>query len=118
MRRRRYHIKVKSVLSSRGFRLAAPIVVVGGGSALFLALLLRRFPFSGLYGIDAYAYYYQAQALLRELLGQPPDPGALFDTGGLGHWPIGYHLLIGVGLLLGGPGTGGPHLLTLAAAAL
>src|SRR5678816_1539029 len=57
--------------------------------ALLFWYLLARFPYDGLYGQDAYAYYYQALALWREISGQPPAPGALFDAHAL-RWPLGY----------------------------
>ena len=80
---------------------------------MLVAYLLRRFPFDGLYGQDAYAYYYQARALFEEATGRSPAPGALFGTNGLQHWPVGYHLQIIAGFLLGGEGLFGPRLLTL-----
>jgi 4-amino-4-deoxy-L-arabinose transferase-like glycosyltransferase len=93
-----------------------PLVLVGGGTVALVAYLLHRFPFDGLYGQDAYAYYFQARALFEEAAGRSPVPGALFGTNGLQHWPVGYHLQIIAGFLLGGEGLFGPRLLTLAMA--
>ncbi len=90
-----------------------PLVLAGGGTVGFIAYLLHRFPYDGLYGQDAYAYYYQARALFEEATGRAPVPGALFGTNGLQHWPVGYHLQIIAGFLLGGEGLFGPRLLTL-----
>jgi hypothetical protein len=114
----RYDTRVRKRLSSAWLRIAAPCLLVGGGTALVLGYLLRRFPYDGLYGVDAYAYYYQARAILNDLLGTSPDPNALFDANGLGHWPIGYHLHIIAGFLFGGEGIFGPHVLTIAMAVL
>jgi len=90
-------------------------VVLAGlliGCAALFAYLLRRFPYDGLYGQDAYAYYYQALALWQQLTGTPPAPNQLFGPDGLYHWPIGYHLQLMLGLLAGA-GPGGGRALTL-----
>ncbi|HUS15276.1 MAG TPA: phospholipid carrier-dependent glycosyltransferase [Chloroflexia bacterium] len=93
---------------------------LGGGAVATLALgvatvayLLARFPYDGLYGQDSYAYYYQAIAFRQELLGEPATPGQLYTTTGLYHWPVGYHLLLLLGFLLGGVQPVGGRLLTL-----
>ncbi|HVF99511.1 MAG TPA: phospholipid carrier-dependent glycosyltransferase [Chloroflexia bacterium] len=105
-------------MSQRDSRLAAqlapPALLVGLSAALF-AYLLARFPYNGLYGQDAYAYYYQAEALWHELTGQPQPPYALFTASGL-FWPVGYHLHLFPSFLLGWPDAG--RVLTLALAAL
>jgi hypothetical protein len=95
-------------------RLAPPAALVALSASLF-AYLLARFPYNGLYGQDAYAYYYQAEALWRELAGQPQPSYALFSANGL-FWPVGYHLHLLPSFLLGWPEAG--RLLTLALAAL
>ncbi|MDQ3705402.1 MAG: phospholipid carrier-dependent glycosyltransferase [Chloroflexota bacterium] len=95
-------------------RLAPPAFVVALSGALF-AYLLARFPYNGFYGQDSYAYFYQAEALWRELTGQPQPPFALFSANGL-YWPIGYHLHLLPGFLTGWPEAG--RALTLAMAAL
>lgn len=91
--------------------LAALALLTGGESAAILYLLARH-PYDGLYGQDSYAYYYQALALGREWQGLPPAPGQLFTTDGLYHWPIGYHLHLLLGSLLGAGPLGG-RLLTI-----
>lgn len=95
-------------------RLAPPAFLVALSGALF-AYLLARFPYNGFYGQDAYAYFYQAEALWRELAGQPQPPFALFSANGL-YWPVGYHLHLLPGFLLGWPDAG--RVLTLALSAL
>lgn len=95
-------------------RLAPPAVLAGLSAALF-AYLLARFPYTGLYGQDAYAYYYQAEALWREITGQPQPEWALFSAQGL-YWPVGYHLHLLPGFFLGWPEFG--RVLTLAMSAL
>src|ERR671933_233629 len=94
---------------------AGAIVLLVGFCAAFFAYLLARFPYDGLYGQDSYAYFYQARALLREMQGLPPQPGELFGTEGLYHWPIGYHLHLALGLLFA-PGPGAGRVITLAMA--
>ncbi|HEX8218435.1 MAG TPA: phospholipid carrier-dependent glycosyltransferase [Chloroflexia bacterium] len=94
-------------------RLAPPAFLVGLSAALF-AYLLARFPYNGLYGQDAYAYYYQAEALWRELTGQPQPSYALFTANGL-FWPVGYHLHLFPSFVLGWPEAGRALTLTLAA---
>ena len=66
---------------------AAPLLamLVGGGAVP--AVLLARYPYAGLYGQDSYTYYYQALALWRDLLGQPPTPDQLFTSQAL-RWPV------------------------------
>src|SRR4051794_29778261 len=86
--------------------------LVAAGAA-WGAFLLARFAYDGLYGQDAYAYYGQAQALWREVTGQAPLPDGLYSSNGLYHWPIGYHLHLMLGFLLGGPGPGGGRAITL-----
>jgi 4-amino-4-deoxy-L-arabinose transferase-like glycosyltransferase len=93
--------------------LAAMAGLLAACAALF-AYLLIRFPYDGLYGQDAYAYYYQALALWREISGQPPAPGALFDAHAL-RWPLGYHLQLILGYLLSGDVAGGRALTLLLA---
>lgn len=95
-------------------QLAPPALLVGLSAALF-AYLLARFPYNGLYGQDAYAYYYQAEALWHEVTGQPQPPYAQFTASGL-FWPVGYHLHLFPSFLLGWPEAG--RVLTLALAAL
>jgi 4-amino-4-deoxy-L-arabinose transferase-like glycosyltransferase len=95
-------------------RWAPPAILVGLSAALF-AYLLARFPYNGFYGQDAYAYYYQAEALWRELTGQAEPPWAQFTANGL-YWPVGYHLHLLPGFLLGWPGMG--RVITLALSAL
>lgn len=104
----------KTAAASR-WSLGAGIALLAGCAALF-AYLLWRFPFNGLYGQDAYAYYYQAVALAQQLTGTPPAPGQLFGPDGLYHWPIGYHLHLMLGLLAG-PGPAGGRAITLLLAA-
>jgi 4-amino-4-deoxy-L-arabinose transferase-like glycosyltransferase len=94
----------------------AGAVLVALAAAGVLAYLLRAYPYSGLYGIDAYAYAGQSTALLRQLSGQPDVPGALFGADGLPHWPIGYHLHLMLGRLVPPGGIEGGRLLTLAIA--
>ncbi|MEA2576232.1 MAG: Dolichyl-phosphate-mannose-protein mannosyltransferase [Chloroflexia bacterium] len=96
------------------WRWGPPVLLIALSSALF-AYLLARFPYNGLYGQDAYAYFYQAEALWRELTGQPQPPFALFSANGL-YWPVGYHLHLLPGFFLGWPEAG--RVLTLALAAL
>src|SRR5438105_6008599 len=91
------------------------LVLLMGGCAAFFAYLLTRFHYDGLYGQDSYAYYYQARALLRELTGLAPEPWQPFTADNLYHWPVGYHLHIMAGLLLGA-GPGGGRAITLAMA--
>jgi 4-amino-4-deoxy-L-arabinose transferase-like glycosyltransferase len=93
--------------------LAAIAGLLAACAALFADLLIR-FPYDGLYGQDAYAYYYQALALWREISGQPPAPGALFDAHAL-RWPLGYHLQLILGYLLSGNVAGGRALTLLLA---
>lgn len=93
------------------------VVALVGGSGLFFAYLLSRFPYDGLYGQDSYAYYFEARALWQQLAGQSAPPGQLFSAEGLYHWPIGYHLHIILGFLLG-QGPEGGRLITLSMAAL
>ncbi|HEX6607789.1 MAG TPA: phospholipid carrier-dependent glycosyltransferase [Chloroflexia bacterium] len=93
--------------------LAAMAGLLAAGAALF-AYLLIRFPYDGLYGQDAYAYYYQALALWREIRGLPSAPGALFDAHAL-RWPLGYHLQLILGYLLSGDAAGGRALTLLLA---
>ena len=93
--------------------LAAMAGLLAACAALFASLLIR-FPYDGLYGQDAYAYYYQALALWREISGQPPAPGALFDAHAL-RWPLGYHLQLILGYLLSGDAAGGRALTLLLA---
>ncbi|MGI8586969.1 MAG: ArnT family glycosyltransferase [Chloroflexia bacterium] len=93
---------------------AGLLAAVGG----MFAWLLARFPYDGLYGQDAYAYYYEALALWRDLTGQPQPPGALFTSNGFYHWPIGYHLHIMLGFLLGGTGPEGGRAVTIGMAVL
>ena len=91
----------------------AAVVVLAAGCLALFAYLLWRYPFDGLYGQDSYAYYHESAALLDELRGQPSVPGALFTAGSLGHWPVGYHLLLMLGLLLDKGPTGGRALTVL-----
>ncbi|MDQ5825730.1 MAG: phospholipid carrier-dependent glycosyltransferase [Chloroflexota bacterium] len=100
--------------SSLAQSLAPPAFLVVLSGALF-AYLLARFPYNGFYGQDAYAYFYQAEALWRELTAQPQPPFALFSANGL-YWPVGYHLHLLPGFLIGWPEAG--RMLTLAMAAL
>ncbi len=72
------------------------------GTAAWTAWLLIRFPYAGLYGQDAYAYYYEALAFWDRLTGQAAPPGQPYSTASLGHWPIGYHLHLLLGFLLAG----------------
>ena len=92
-----------------------PPAILVGLSALLFAYLLARFPYNGFYGQDAYAYYYQAEALWRELTGQAQPPWAQFTANGL-YWPVGYHLHLLPGFLLGWPEAG--RVITLALSAL
>src|SRR5205814_3168372 len=87
-------------------------VLLGAGGA-FVAYLLARFPYDGLYGQDSYAYYYQAVAFWQELTGQASSPGQPFTTSGLYHWPIGYHLHLLLGFLIAGVRPAGGRALTL-----
>ncbi|MEO8284890.1 MAG: phospholipid carrier-dependent glycosyltransferase [Chloroflexota bacterium] len=98
-------------------RTVLPVVLLTGVTTLFFAFLLRRFDYDGIYG-DGYAYYHQARALWREITGQPPEQFALFSANGLQHWPVGYHLQIMLGFVLGGETPTGGRLLTLAMASL
>lgn len=91
-----------------------PVVLLATAVALF-AYLLARFPYDGFYGQDAYAYYHQAEALWREITGQPQPEWSLFSTNGI-YWPIGYHLHLLPGFLLGVPEAG--RIVTLALASL
>jgi 4-amino-4-deoxy-L-arabinose transferase-like glycosyltransferase len=88
------------------------------GTLLLFAYLLRRFPYDGLYGVDGYAYYYQARALWEEMSGAAVRPYELFSADGLQHWPVGYHLHIITGFLLSGIDPGGGRMLTILLAAL
>src|SRR5437773_10993202 len=90
----------------------AGAVLLGAGGA-FVAYLLARFPYDGLYGQDSYAYYYQALAFWQELTGQASFPGQPFTTSGLYHWPIGYHLHLLLGFLIAGVRPAGGRALTL-----
>lgn len=105
-------MKVPATRDLRG--VLPPAILVGLAVALF-AYLLARFPYDGFYGQDAYAYYHQAEALWRELTGQPQPEWALFSTNGI-YWPIGYHLHLLPGFMLGMPEAG--RIVTLALAAL
>ncbi|MGA7731255.1 MAG: phospholipid carrier-dependent glycosyltransferase [Chloroflexia bacterium] len=97
-------------------RLVPPLLLLAGTLLLF-AYLLRRFPYDGLYGVDGYAYYYQARALWEEMSGAPVRLYELFSADGLQHWPVGYHLHIIAGFLLSGVGPDGGRVLTLVLAA-
>ncbi len=85
--------------------LAITLLVVG--SAAFVAYLLARFPYDGLYGQDSYAYYYQSRALLQDINGAPSQAWQLYTSDGLYHWPIGYHLHLLLGLLITDSPVGG-----------
>src|SRR5687768_4220688 len=95
--------------------LLLPLTLVAA-CALFFAYLLSRYTYDGLYGQDAYAYYYQAQALWSDITGQPLPPNARSTSEGF-RWPIGYHLHIIAGFLFGISGPEGGRLLTLLLAA-
>ncbi len=98
-------------------RIAPPLLLVGG-TLLFFAYLLRRFPYEGLYGVDSFAYYYQARALWEEVTNAPLRAYELFTADGLQHWPIGYHLHIMLGFLLWGVSPTGGRIITIGLAAL
>src|SRR5688572_18195989 len=102
-------------MSGRVRTLLLPFALVTS-CALFFAYLLTRYSYDGLYGQDAYAYYYQAQALWSDITGQPQPPNARSTSDGF-RWPIGYHLHIIAGFLFGGTGPEGGRLLTLLLAA-
>jgi 4-amino-4-deoxy-L-arabinose transferase-like glycosyltransferase len=108
---------MSSSFRSRAVVVIPPVLLVLGTVA-FGAYLLWRFPYDGFYGVDTYAYYHQALALWNEITGrsQPPDP--LFSAGGLQHWPVGFHLLIVVGIALGGGGPEAARIIVLLMAAL
>ena len=89
----------------------APLLGLLAGSGAVLAVLLARYRYNGLYGQDSYTYYYQAQALWWDVIGQAPPPDALFSSQEL-RWPIGYHLHIMLGFLFG-PGPEGGRAITL-----
>jgi 4-amino-4-deoxy-L-arabinose transferase-like glycosyltransferase len=93
----------------------AGLALVGAGLAA-QAYLLARFPFDGLYGQDSYAYYWQAVEIWNGLTGRPA-PAWPFAGQGLYHWPVGYHLQIIAGFLLG-PGAAGGRAITRGLAAL
>jgi 4-amino-4-deoxy-L-arabinose transferase-like glycosyltransferase len=92
---------------SRAWLDVAAILLLVVGCCAFFAYLLARYPYDGLYGQDSYAYYYQARALLHDITGVPLQGWQLFTSDGLYHWPIGYHLLLMLGMLFGyGPAGG------------
>src|SRR5215210_3248048 len=71
------------------------IALLLGGVALAAALAARvLWPFDGLYGQDAFAYFRYAQALWPWLLRGEPLP--------VYYWPAGYPLLVALALPLAG----------------
>jgi len=98
------------IVALGGSRATINVLAIGmllAWCALLFWYLLARFPYDGLYGQDAYAYYYQAKAILQDMTGQASQPWQLFSGAQLYHWPVGYHLLIIVGQIITGSAAGG-----------
>jgi hypothetical protein len=76
------------------------------------AYLLARHPYDGMYGQDTYAYYGQALAWWREVRGEPQPEFAFYSSQAF-RWPVGYHLHVMLGFLLGGAGTWGGWVLNI-----
>ena len=80
------------------------VFLVGVISILFRGLLLRRYPFDGLYGQDAYFYLTATQDLTRIWT----DPAKLWryitvwGTPPVSVWPLGYHLQMALSSLITG----------------
>ena len=90
-----------------------PIALILALSAGFVTCLLALFPYDGLYGQDSYAYYGQSFAWWRELAGERQPPNGLYSSQEF-RWPVGYHLHIMLGFLLGGTGAWGGWALNIA----
>jgi hypothetical protein len=108
-----YALRVDSVRSPRRLSdLIPPLALIALGVAA-VAYLLARHPYDGMYGQDTYGYYGQALAWWREMRGDPQPEFAFYSSQAF-RWPVGYHLHIILGFLLGGAGTWGGWVLNMA----